>query len=125
MIYMEPFSRAYNHQYEILPVDIIEKISGTKVNPDRIVTRENLRPALMEKTVDLKFVRFSGTYIFGTVKKHGIGKVRQSVRRDGDMEASFLAFFDYRGKFPRQVMEFVEAFARRLLPDLMEGGGRR
>ena len=122
MIHMEPFSKAYNHQYEILPTDIIERIAKTKVNPDRVVTRKNLRSGIMDKTVDLKFVRFSETHMFGTVNGNGTGEAGQTVRWEGDMEAFFLAFFDYRDKYPRRVMEFVKEFAGGLLPDLVEEG---
>jgi len=93
---MEPFEQAYNHQHEILPMDIIEKMAEFPVDPEQVITMKGVRSTLMHKVVDLEFVRFSNTHMFGTVKGHGPEK----IRREGDLEAAFLAFFYYRDKFP-------------------------
>jgi hypothetical protein len=121
MIHMEPFAEAYNHQYEILPMDIIRDIANTKVNPNKVITREDVRSGLLDKTVDLQFVHFSDTYMFGTVKEH-TGETPGKIRWEGDMEAAFLAFFDCRNRQPRKVIDFVKEFAKGLQPRLVEEG---
>lgn len=113
MVHMEPYDNACNHQYRILPQDVIEQLGDSVVDPDRVMSVELHSPS-MNKTVDVNFVRCSNTVIYGTVTEHTPGE----VCRDGDMEVAFQAFFDYRNKFPKEVCQFVHDFALSLLPQL-------
>lgn len=113
MVHMEPYDCACNHQYQILPLDVIEQLADSVVEPDR-VTSVQLHSPSMKKTLDITFVRCSNTVIYGIVAERAPGKVCWN----GDMEAAFQAFFDYRNKFPMEVCQFVHDFAQSLLPEL-------
>jgi hypothetical protein len=113
---MKPFEQAYNHQYEILPMDIIEKMAEFPVDPEQVITLKGVRSTLLHKVVDVEFVRFSNAHMFGTVE----GRGPEKIRWEGDLGAAFLAFFDYRDRFPDKVMDFVQEYAENLMPTLLE-----
>ncbi len=73
---------------DILPADIIDRITDTLVNPDRVVTMKGVRSKLLDITVDLQVVNFSSSYIFGTIKNCSKGKPFD--RRDPEMELKML-----------------------------------
>ncbi len=116
IFHMAPGAQAYNHQYEILPRDIIEQITESFVDPEKVITLKRVRSTLLDKVVDVEFVRFSESQVFGTVKEYEAKKIRW----EGDLAAAFQAFFDYRGKFPDRVMDFTAEFAENLMPALLE-----
>lgn len=113
---MHPAEQAYNHQYEILPTDIIEQIVDSFVDPEQVIIMKGARSTLLDKVVDLEFVRFSESQIFGTVKEYG----QEKIRWEGDLDTAFQAFLDYRNKFPDRVMDFTAEFAENLMPALLE-----
>ncbi|MCP5105897.1 MAG: hypothetical protein GY950_21095, partial [bacterium] len=107
MMDIQPHNLGYNHQYKILPTDIIEWMADFLVNPDHVEERNNVHSALLDKNVDLKFVRYSSTHIFGTVKESSSGQIRW----EDDMATAFQAFFEYRNRFPEEVINWTAAFA--------------
>jgi hypothetical protein len=120
ILYMVPFEEAYNHQYEILPTNIIEKIAEFLVDPEKVITMKGVRSTLLDKVVDVEFVRFSENQVFGTVFGTVNGQGPVETRWDGDLDTAFQAFFDYRNKFPEKVLDFTAEFTENLMPALLE-----
>lgn len=114
VIKMEPQDAVCNNQYEILPTDIIERMSESLVDPDRVVTMKRVRSTLLNKTMDLQFVRCSSTHMLGTVKE----RTPKRDWREWDVEADAELFFDFRNRFPEVVDDFVRDYMTRIEPNL-------
>lgn len=73
---------------DILPADIIDRLTDTLVNPDRMVIMKGVRSKWLDISVDLQFVHFSSTYIFGTIKNSS--RWKPFDERDPEMELKML-----------------------------------
>jgi len=95
---------------DILPADIIDRITDTLVNPDRVVTMKGVRSKLLDITVDLQIVNFSSSYIFGTIKNCSKGKPFD--RRDPEMELKMLLTIKQFApeEFARHLKHFLPLF---------------
>jgi hypothetical protein len=118
MVHLEPQTPFYNHQYKILPMDIIERMAETPVNPDQVVTMKGIRSPSLKKKMDVQFVRYSSTHIFGTVKEHTGPSAR--VCWEGDLETAFQTFFKFKNILPHQVNGFVVKFMANLPPEILQ-----
>jgi len=113
--FMRPGDAVTGRQHEILPPDIIPRIAEFHVDQDHVY-REKIRSDLLGKTLELEFVRFSDTHIFGTVKAHKPGRMKP-IKWQEDMDTAFQVFFDYRNRFTKDVLTFVREFAGGIPPD--------
>ena len=111
MVNMVPWTLPNDYQYKVLPTDIIDKMSEFPVEPDKVVAMEGAHSTLLHKTVDVQFVRYSSTHIFGTVKE----RIPDQVNWAGDMETAFQVFYMSRERYPEMVGNFVKGFMAQLL----------
>lgn len=111
-------------RHEILPRDIIERITRELVDPDKIITMKAVHSNSLNKTVDLQFVRYSSSHILGTVRENpDTAKVQHNENRvtlEGDMELAYRVFIHYTQKFPGLNKFFIQGFLKQVLPTLME-----
>jgi hypothetical protein len=79
---------------------------------------------LLNKTVDLQFVRYSPGHLFGTVKENpDTAKVRDNMNRftlERNMELAYRVFFHYVQKFPELNKSFIIWFLHQALSLLTE-----
>jgi len=120
MVNMFPWKLPHDHQYKVLPTDIIDKMSEFPVEPDKVVTMAGAHSTLLNKTVDVQFVRYSSTHIFGTVKENIAGPGQ--IHWEGDMETAFQIFYLCRDMYPEMVGGFVKGFMAALLTGAAETG---
>jgi len=120
MVNLFPWRLPDDDQYKVLPKDIIDKMSEFPVEPGKVVTMAGAHSTLLNKTVDVQFVRYSSTHIFGTVKQSITGP--QQIHWEGDMETAFRIFYICRGMFPETAATFVNEFMAKVLPGLLESG---
>ncbi len=106
---MEPADAANGRQHEILPPDVMPRITEFNVDPGHVY-REKIRSGLVGKTFELEFVHFSDTHIFGTVKAHKTERMKP-IKWQEDMGTAFQVFFEYRDRFTKEVLKFAREFA--------------
>lgn len=97
-------------RYEILPRDIIEKMAEGLVDPDRVITLNNIRSNLLKKNMDLQYVYISGSCIMGAVTEHS----SIWTHWQGDIETAFNAYYNYKALYTAKVMLFTIRFLERL-----------
>ncbi|MCP5051368.1 MAG: hypothetical protein GY940_29650 [bacterium] len=68
MSHLEPRLGPYTPHYDILPRDVITWMADALVDPDKVITVRDAYSRLLRKKVELQFVRYSDTFIFGTVR---------------------------------------------------------
>ena len=111
-------------RHEILPRDIIDEITRELVDPDKIITMKAVYSNSLNKTVDLQFVRYSSSHIFGTVREKPDSAEdlynENRVTLEGDMELAYRIFFHYMQKYPGLNNFFIHGFLEEVLPELME-----
>ncbi|MCP5107749.1 MAG: hypothetical protein GY950_30455 [bacterium] len=103
---MNPGEFPEHRYYEILPKDIIQEMAEGLVAPDKVITRKNIHSAMLKKNMDLQYVYISKTCIMGTVTEYS----RDLSHWKGDIEIAFMAYYNYRKKYPDEVLAFVNDF---------------
>ncbi|MDQ1350409.1 MAG: hypothetical protein QG657_711 [Acidobacteriota bacterium] len=95
---------------DILPADIIDRVTDTLVDPDRVVTMKGVRSKFLDISVDLQVVHFSNTYIFGTIKNSA--RWKPFDRRDPEMELKMLLAIKQFApeEFTQDIKEFLTWF---------------
>jgi hypothetical protein len=98
-----------------IPADVIEKIILTETDPEKVVEMKGVRSNRDNRTMDLRFVHYSSTNIFGAVKE--TFRYDEITRWDMDMGSAFETFFRYRVEQPTLVNAFIAGFAANLPED--------
>jgi hypothetical protein len=114
IVKLEPFILPYIHYNKIFPDDIIERITESLVEPEKLVTMEGVQSTLIDKTLDIQFVHFSNNHIFGTFKDHcpGIGLV------DGDIDKALYTVSLYKNYFPDLIDNFMTGFLKKIVREI-------
>jgi hypothetical protein len=86
------------------------------------------RSELLDKEVELNFIRYSNTHIFGTVQEcpptqDNLKKAEKDPPKkatwEDDLQNTFVAFYDFWEKFPEKTNEFIKTFIAGLSPEAM------
>jgi hypothetical protein len=123
---IEPVPGNYLRRNEILPRDIIDQITRELVDPDKVITMKAVHSDLLNKTVDLQFVRYSPGHLFGTVRENpDTAEVRDNRNRftlEENMDVAYRVFFQYVQKFPEVNKSFILWFLDQALSLLNKPG---
>lgn len=105
---------------DMLPDDIMRQITDTLVNPDHVVTMNGIQSELDYVMMDLEFVHFSSTYIFGTFKHYFLKEsLNFSTKRLSfkKLEAKTLKLLlALKDIFPQQIDQWLKNYLTTVPP---------
>lgn len=113
MIKLEPLGYVditHARRYEILPKDIIERMAEALVDPDKVITMDNVRSTLLGKNMDIQYVYLTESCIVGTV----LERSNTWTHWQGDIETAFLAYYVYYKTKTEKVLPFTLDFLNRV-----------
>lgn len=127
MTVLRPYPPPDTPPYEVMPRDIIAKITESLVNPEKTISLQGTCSQSLNKTVDLKFVRVSDNFLCGTVglleKDNLSGKSKYTkggITLDGDIDTAYRVFSHYTHKYPQIREQFIREFNETMLPQLID-----
>ncbi len=109
---MAPEPLYYISTSDTIPYDIIEQISDSAVDPDKVITMEAVYSAKAVSFYDLQFVRFSSNNLFGTIRENIRRKdemyAKMNIPTKNKMELALAVFHIILKEFPPIAKIFID-----------------
>jgi len=109
---MAPEPPYYISTATTIPIDIIEQISDSAVDPHKVITMEEVYSAKAVNFYDLQFVRFSSNNLFGTIRENIRRKdemyAKMSIPAKNRMELALAVFHIILKEFPPIAKMFID-----------------
>jgi hypothetical protein len=100
------------HRYKFLPQEIIHHLAESPVMPEKVVTLEGFTGPVLRQEVDIQFVHYSDTHIFGVVKGFKIELVQWT------RQLAFEIFSQHKDNYPAETENFIKGFFVGVVPSI-------